>query len=48
MGVLGHLFGGLGRAIWRILLWFLIFGLIGAAIVEGFSFFETPRAARPS
>ena len=40
MGVVGHLLGGLGRAIWRILLWFLIFGIIGAAIVEGYSFFE--------
>ncbi len=37
MGVVAHLLGGLGRAIWRILLWFLIFGLIGAAIVEVFS-----------
>ena len=40
MGVVGHLLGGLRRAIGRILLWFLIFGLIGAAIVEGYSFFE--------
>ncbi len=40
MGVVGHLLGGLRRAIGRILLWFLIFGLIGAAIVEGVSLFE--------
>lgn len=41
MGVVGHLLGGLRRAIGRIVLWFLIFGLIGAAIVEGAAFFGT-------
>ena len=41
MSVVGHLLGGLRRAIGRILLWFLIFGLIGAAIVEVVSLVET-------
>ncbi len=41
MGVLGHLLGGLRRAIGRVLLWFLIFGLIGAAIVEVVALIET-------
>lgn len=40
MGVVGHLLGGLRRAIGRVLLWFLIFGLIGAAIVEGVALVE--------
>ncbi len=40
MGVVGHLLGGLRRAIGRILLWFLIFGLIGAAVVEVVAFVE--------
>jgi hypothetical protein len=41
MGVVGHLLGGLRRAAGRIVLWFLICGLIGAAIVEGVSLIET-------
>jgi hypothetical protein len=41
MSVVGHLLGGLRRAIGRVLLWFLIFGLIGAAIVEIFAYVQT-------
>ena len=41
MNVVGHLLGGLRRAIGRVLLWFLIFGLIGAGIVELVAFVET-------
>jgi hypothetical protein len=41
MSVVGHLLGGLRRAIGRVLLWFLIFGLIGAAVVEVVSLVES-------
>lgn len=41
MSVVGHLLGGLRRAIGRVILWFLIFGIIGAAIVELVAFVET-------
>ena len=41
MSVLGHLLGGLRRAIGRILLWFFIFGIIGAALVELVTYLET-------
>src|SRR5690348_12207022 len=41
MSVVGHLLGGLRRAIGRVLLWFLIFGIIGAAVVEVVAFVET-------
>lgn len=41
MSVVGHLLGGLRRAIGRVLLWFLIFGIIGAAVVELVSLVET-------
>lgn len=41
MGVVGHLLGGLRRAIGRVVLWFIIFGLIGAAVVEIVAFVET-------
>ena len=41
MNVVGHLLGGLRRAIGRVLLWFLIFGVIGAAAVEIVAFVET-------
>lgn len=45
MGVIGHLLGGLRRAIGRVILWFLIFGLIGAGIVEVISMVETKGAS---
>ena len=41
MGVLAHLLGGLRRAIGRVFLWFIIFGLIGAALVEAVTYIET-------
>lgn len=41
MSVIGHLLGGLRRAIGRVVVWFLIFGLIGAGIVELVAFVET-------
>ena len=41
MSVVGHRLGGLRRAIGRVLLWFLIFGIIGAGIVELVAFVET-------
>jgi len=41
MSVVGHLLGGLRRAIGRVILWFFIFGLIGAGIVEVISLIET-------
>ncbi|HEU5349394.1 MAG TPA: hypothetical protein VFU63_12360 [Ktedonobacterales bacterium] len=41
MGVVGHLLGGLRRAVGRVVLWFIIFGLIGAAVVEIVAFIET-------
>jgi hypothetical protein len=46
MGVVGHLLRGLGHAIGRVILWFLIFGLIGAALVEVVAYVEsTPHQA---
>jgi hypothetical protein len=41
MGIIGHLLGGLRRAFGRIVLWFFIFGIIGAAVVEIVAFVET-------
>ncbi|HEX6540136.1 MAG TPA: hypothetical protein VF040_00135 [Ktedonobacterales bacterium] len=41
MSVVGHLLGGLRRAIGRVFLWFLVFGLIGAGIVEVVALVET-------
>jgi hypothetical protein len=44
MSVVGHLLGGLRRAIGRVILWFLIFGIIGAAVVEVVALVESGGA----
>ena len=47
-GVLGHIFKALGRAIGRVLLWFVIGFIISGLIVEGVAFFENGHVFPPT